>query len=158
MPLEELIQLPFPDVLYKLVVPFLFVFLLLYGSLRLIKIFSNNINIIISLALAVLIANNPIFIWLSELAVYFGATTVIAAFSMLFVIGIIMFSIRKGRDWRDEWAKLEDLEKKRAKLLEKLEKADRTGKTHESASYHKQIDKMDDDIKHLRRSIELKRT
>ena len=143
MPLEELLQLPFPDMFYQLILPFLFIFTLLYASLRTAKVFNNVITFVLSIIFTALIVNSPLFPWLGSMLLYFGASIAVGAFVVLFVVGVIFLGLKKERQWQDEFRQLKRLENRRAKLLLKVGK---TKNSRKVLSLRRQIDAIEDDI------------
>lgn len=126
--INVLTQSNFPSLLYNFLLPFVFVFLILYSVIRLLRIFNNKISGIISLVITLFFANTEAFVAFTTAMSQFTGGFAVAIFFALFLFGIVSYAIGRGKQWEQEFGTAEDkvknLNKKIAKLQEKLDQAD----------------------------------
>mgnify|MGYP001619043245 CR=1 FL=1 len=123
MAIQELLQLSPHDLLYQFYLPFILVLVLIYASLRLTRIFNNMVTWVITFVATILVADSPWFPLIGQYVAYFGATIVIAAFAVLFVLGIFLTGLRRQDEWTGNVRKIDRLHKEIAKLLQRQERA-----------------------------------
>ncbi len=147
------------DLLYELApwelintffIPFVVIFVMLWGILTAMGIFKNKkINIVISLAMVLFLASTDIFPMVSQWMIQLGSMTAVAAFLLLFVGGVILWTINRGRDIYFETGskgrRLKRLMERRDKEFEKLRTE---GNKNKKRALYKNIER-------LRREIEL---
>jgi len=95
------------DLLYELApwelintffIPFVVIFVMLWGILTAMGIFKNRkINIVISLGMVLFLASTDIFPMVSQWMIQLGSLTAVAAFLLLFVGGVIIWGIGRGQ-------------------------------------------------------------
>ena len=147
MAIQELLQLPPHDLIYQFYLPFILVLVLIYASLRQTRIFNNTIIWVITFVATILVADSPWFPIIGQYIAYFGATVVIGAFAVLFILGTFLFGMRREDEWTGNTRNIERLYKQREKLSKKME---RTNDRAEAMRLVEDIRKIDQLIEHLR--------
>jgi hypothetical protein len=124
--------------LYTFFLPFLIVFVIVWGILTGLRVFNRRINLVLAFALTIAAWYGGAFKWLSTYVINLGATVAIAAFVILFIVGAAMWAFGRGKEIYYETAapgkKLEKLYKEREKILEKMRNAN---EKERRALYHK---------------------
>ncbi len=147
MALQDLFQLPLNDLIYQFYLPFILVLVLIYASLRTTRIFSSTVTWVITFVATILVADSPWFPIIGQYIAYFGATVVIGAFAILFILGTLLLGMRRQDEWTGYSRKIESLEKQREKLEKRRA---RTRNMEEGAELSEKIRKIDQLIEHLR--------
>lgn len=115
------------ELVYGFFIPFLLVFVILWGVLSAFRMFDKKINIIIALAISILAAESEYFPIFANYVGQLGGFTALIAFAVLFLFGIGMYSYGRGRRLYSEHAppreKREDRNKELKKLYEDLREA-----------------------------------
>lgn len=95
----ELLQLTPQQLVYELALPFIITLAIFFGILQMVGIFRRNINLVVALGVTILAATTPQFSMVSQWLSHYTAYTVLAAFLIVFVIGIGTWTFRKGREY-----------------------------------------------------------
>jgi len=136
---EDLLALTSHELFSTIFLPFIVVFVIFFGALSALRIFSKKINLVLSLALTVAAGYGGAFAWFSSYIMPFGAYFGVIAFAAVFVIGIAVWAVGRGRDIyyeSDPFKKKEYLNKQIAKHQEKMQKAiDKGDKARAAAEY-----------------------
>lgn len=114
------------QLLHTVFLPFLVIFAIFWGVLSVMKIFGRKINIVLSLALTIIIASTDAFALISTYLAQYTAYTAIAAFTIVFIFGTVMWALRSGREIYYKQVptrELQNIRKKIAKLRDKYHKA-----------------------------------
>jgi len=100
MPLfdELFASLPMQEIIYNYFLPFIIMFAVFYGVMSLLGIFSNKIKIILSAAFGVIIFQTPIYPILVIYITNLGGVLAVGAFILIFVVGIMIASFKRGAD------------------------------------------------------------
>jgi len=144
----EMFQLSPQELIFKLFLPFIITLVIFFAVLQMVGLFSRKINLIISLAVTIMIATTPLFATIATWISQFGAFTALIAFVAVFVIGIGAWAFRRSREYiagaLEADIELKKLYKKRAKLLEKLE---RTSSDRTRAAIYDELENTDRKIR-----------
>ncbi len=116
---EELTSLSLNELLYTVFLPFIVVFAIFFGALSAVRIFNKKINLVLSFALTLAGAYGGLFTWFAVYLLPLGAYMGVIAFAAVFFIGIIIWSVGRGKDIYYEAAPEKALEKVN-KDIEKL--------------------------------------
>ena len=143
--LEDLLASGAPELIYNFFLPFIFIFALLFGALEVIHIFGKKINLILALIFTFSTMATPVFGWFATILLVYGAVAVFGVFIGLFVVGSLLFGLRKGKDIYLESGgkqrRIEHLRKKRGELWEKMQREGREGRRRQLYEQIKNLDK-----------------
>ena len=138
------------EMLYGFALPFIIVLVIFFAVLQMIRVFSRKINLIISLIVTILAATTPIFSTIATWLGHYTAYTALAAFVVVFAIGIGAWVFRRGREYTGGLtsadSELKRLYKRRAKLFEEIE---RMPDDSRRASKYDELEHLDKRIRHL---------
>jgi len=156
MELIDLLNLPLEELVRAFLLPFLILFAVMWGILSAVGIFNRKINIVLSFGLSLLATFTPQFGLFATYLSQFGGQFAIAAFFIVFVIGVAMWGFGRGRDiYREQTGgstkELEKLQKQREKYLKKARDAEDSGDKAKARAYMKMVYEMDEKIE-LKRS------
>ena len=146
----ELAQLEPYQLVYEFFLPFILTLILLFFGLQMIRIFSRKTNLILSLILTIMVAASPLFATIASLLSQIGAFAAVGVFVVVFIVGALSWGVRKGRESIEGMtsadAELNRLYKRRAKLIEEIE---RTSSDSKRASKYDELEHLDKRIRHL---------
>jgi uncharacterized membrane protein len=112
--------------------------------------FRRKINLIISLIITILAATTPVFSTIATWIGQYSAYTALAAFFIVFVIGIGAWTFRRSREYvgglTSDDAELKRLYKRRTKLLEEI---DRSDSDNARATKYDELEHIDKRIRYL---------
>jgi len=120
--LEDLLTLTTHELFSGVFLPFIIIFAIFFGALSALRIFSRKINIVLSLALTVAAGYGGVFTWFSSFIMPFGAYFGVIAFVIVFIVGIAMWGLGRGKEIYYENLAPEEKLKKIDKDIAKLEK------------------------------------
>jgi len=129
MAIIELIETLAPwELINTFIIPFIVMFAILWGTLAAMKIFKDKkINAVIALGIVLFLASTDLFLMISQWMIQLGSFVAVGAFLLVFVGGVIMWVIGRGRGiyWEGltEQQRLRRKEEERAKLYVKLNRA-----------------------------------
>lgn len=110
------------QLIWEFMLPFLIIFAILWGVLSMLRIFSRQVNLVLSIALTLMVSASPLFTVFANYVSQFGAFTAILAFLAVFVFGAVMWAIGSGKRAYHATAGSAAKVKKLQKDLEKAEK------------------------------------
>ncbi len=153
----ELFSLTPNELFFELFLPFALTLVIFFAVLQMVRLFNRRINLIISTIVTIMIATTPLFaqmaVWISQ----FGSYTAMIAFIGLFVLGIGAWVFRKGGEYVGDAIEaemnLKKLYKKRAKLLDEIE---RTSSDTKRAAKYDQLEDYDKAIRTNRTRVKHK--
>jgi hypothetical protein len=150
MSLFDLMTMPVEEMFQGFFLPFLVIFVITWGILSSLRVFSKRINMVLALALALLASATPQFTMFASYIAQMGANVSIIAFALVFGFGVLMWTFGSGRDIYYEFVapskKIEKLMKEERKLLKKAKEAKRAGNSRKAADLMKRAHKIRDDI------------
>lgn len=120
MALENFLTAPVQELVYQLFLPFLILFVILWGVLSSLNVFGKKINLVLALGLCTIIVPTEAFAIFARYLTALSGYAAVGAFAVLFIFGITVWSIGKGRDIYH--GALEPTRKER-RINEKLEKS-----------------------------------
>lgn len=140
MALEELIPQTLDGLIYEFLLPFVIVFAIFWGILSGLRVFARRINLVLSLALTAVAWYGGVFVWLSGYILQLGAYVGVAAFVLVFIVGIAMWVLGRGKEMY--YGSMAPEEKVR-KISEKIEKLyDKLDKTSDESKRRAIIDSI----------------
>lgn len=149
----EMFKLTPQELIFKLFLPFILTLIILFAVLQMVGVFKRRINLVISLIATIMIATTPLFAKMATWISQFGAYTALIAFIAVFVIGVGAWAFRRSSEYIggaiEADIDLKKLYKKRAKLLEEIE---RTSSDRERAAKYDELEHIDRIIR--RRELE----
>jgi uncharacterized membrane protein len=95
---ELLYELAPWDLINTLFIPFIVIFVILWGILTAMGFFNKKVNAVISFGLVLFLASTDLFPMLSQWMIQLGSMTAVVAFLLIFVGGVVIWSINRGRD------------------------------------------------------------
>jgi len=122
MAFENIFTLSIQDLIYTVILPFVITFAVLWGVLEAIKLFNRKVNIVLALAITFVAAYGGLFTLLSTYFLQFGALFGVAAFVIVFVVGVIAWAFGRGKEFRYEFLRPEEKSQKLGERIEKLYK------------------------------------
>jgi len=152
--LEDLLATTPNELLYTMFLPFIIVFAIFFGVLSSLRFFSKKINLVLSLALTVTAAYGGLFTWVATYLMPFGAYFGVAAFAIVFFVGIAIWGLGRGKDIYYESVggekKLEEINKKIEKLYEKYRNESNPEKKR---ALYNTIMELEREREHIRRDM-----
>ncbi len=146
----ELGQLTPQELIFQLFLPFIITLIIFFAVLQMVGFFSKKINLILSIGITIAVASTPLFSTIATWIGQYSAYTALAAFFIVFVLGIGTWSFRRGREYlggmTSEDADLKKLYKRRTKLIEEI---DRTDSDNKRAALYDELEHIDKRIKYL---------
>ena len=142
--------------LTTVLLPFLLIFVILWGALNTFKLFDKKVNIVISLVITIFAAFTDAWgIIATQLAAYTGMFVYVMFFAV-FIIGTILWAIGRTRSTYEthvtrgySYKNLKELDKQLAKVAKKIQDARYDGDTAKEAVLSKtysELDKKKDEI------------
>lgn len=157
--------------LTTVLLPFMLIFVVLWGVLNMIKIFGNDptskkINLVISLVITIFAAFTDAWgIIATQLAAFSGQFAVVMFF-VVFIIGVIMWAVGRSRGIYGEhvypynqkdFRNVKEIDKQLAKILKKLEEAKFRGDTAKIQVLGETYKKLKEQKDHMLDTMEFKR-
>lgn len=126
MVLEEYLPVSIYELFPNIVLPFILTFTIFFAILTLIKLFPKKINLVLSLSFTFFAWYGGLFGWMTTWLAKSIASFAIAIFAVVFILGALAwgFGATKKSFYKSfPEKKLENLYKRREKLLKELKKA-----------------------------------
>lgn len=117
--IEELFQISETQSLLQVFCTFILIVAIFWGVLSALALFNKRTNLVLSIGIALLLSTTNLFMILQKY-LFLSTMFAISAFFMIFIAGIIIFSVRRGKEIT--FKSLEGLYKRREKLLNEREK------------------------------------
>ncbi|MBS3055711.1 MAG: hypothetical protein J4452_04470 [Candidatus Aenigmarchaeota archaeon] len=157
MALEDLISQMFSDpqnsILFAYFIPFLFIMVLFFGGLELIRAFRKRTNTILATLFALIAF--PTYPWFSAILIPLGSYAAIVLFIVFFGVFAVRYAFSRGRDiWFETMTdtnKLRKLEERLQKEYKRLNQAYERGQDSKAISINQHIELMKSQIEALRR-------
>lgn len=142
------------SLLTNVLLPFLLIFVVLWGILNVIKIFGSEgrkINIVVALVITIFAAFTDVWgLIVTQLAAFTGIFTYVV-FIGVFILGVIFWAIGRGREGYSvakgglsRYDTIKDIDKRLGKLYKKMEEERYKGNADMAASLGKEIEKLED--------------
>lgn len=155
--------------LMGVLLPFLLIFVVMWGMLNVVKIFgegpvAKKVNIILSLCIAILAGISPAWSVITGMASFLGQFSWVA-FVIVFVIGTILWMAGRTRGvYRDNWSagsaknfnNLKDLDNQIAKVLNKMQEAEYKGDMGKMSALTDTLRELNERKKNLHKAADLK--
>jgi len=143
---------------YYFFLPFIFIFAIFYGILSIAKVFSKRVNLIISILISLSLAPTEFYPFLTNYLLRLGAWVTIIAFGILFIVGVSLVTVRKGKEiYRktlNPSERLKQIEKEIKKVDEKIWKARQRGNVKEEEKNWLERERLERERLLLMREIE----
>ncbi len=138
------------ELFFGFFLPFIITLIIFFSVLQMVGAFRRKINLIVSLIITILASTTPVFSTIATWIGRYSAYTALAAFFIVFVIGIGAWTFRRSREYvgglTSEDSELKRLYKRRSKLLEEI---DRTGSDSRRAVLYDELEHIDKRIRYL---------
>lgn len=122
--------------------PFILTFAIFWGLLEVLRIFNRRINLVLAFGITIAAAYGGLFSFLSEVLLQLGAMAGIVAFTLVFIVGVVMWALGRGGDIISPGRKARKLREKIEKLYEK---ASRTNNSAKRSAYIKEARRLEDE-------------
>lgn len=149
---ELLTELAPWELINTLFIPFIVIFVILWGILSAIGFFKKNrkINGVIALGITLFLASTDLFPMLSQWMIQLGSMTAVVVFLLIFVGGVIIWGVNRGRDiYFDTSSKGNRLKKLQKELSKEMEKYRKEGNAKKRKNIWKRIDRLEREIKQI---------
>jgi len=158
---DELIAQMFADpqnsILFIYFIPFLFIMVLFFGLLEVVRAFRKRTNILISMLFALVAF--PVYPWFSSILIPLGSYSAIVIFILFFGVFVVRYAFSRGRDiWFETMTdskRLRKLEERLQKEYKRLQQAHERGQEGKAIAINENINLMKSQIEMLRRKIML---
>jgi hypothetical protein len=155
----ELTSLTIPQLFFEFFLPFALTLVIIYAVLQMTRLFKSKINLMISLIVSIMVATTPLFGTMASMISRWGSYTALIAFIAVFIIGIGAWAFRRGSEYLggaiEAERDLRRLYKRRAKLLNEIERTSddnkRAAKYDEAEDIDKRIRRRTMEVRHHRR-------
>jgi len=118
-------MLEIEDLVFGFAVPFLILFVILWGILSALGVFDKKINLVLSVALSLIAATTEAFAIFTGYITQVAGYTAVGAFAALFIVGVAVWSISRGKGIYEEVGVTKSPSRGEKKILYKLEKVDK---------------------------------
>lgn len=98
MDLIELMSLPLEQVIRTFLLPFLILFAIVFAILTTLNIFKRKINIVVALGLTILASSTEQFTLFTLYLTQLGGQFALTAFFIVFILGVSMWALGRGRE------------------------------------------------------------
>jgi predicted PurR-regulated permease PerM len=157
MALEDVIAQLFSDpqnnIIFMYFLPFLFLTVLFFGGLELIRAFRKRTNTLLAMLFALMAF--PTYTWFSLILIPLGSYAAIILFITFFGVFTVRYAFSRGRDiWFETMTdanKLRKLEERLQKEYKRLNKAYDRGQDGKAIAINQNIKVMESQIEALRR-------
>ncbi len=147
MALEEFFTLSAQEMMYQLLLPFLIIFVILWGILSKLNLFERKVNLVLSLSLSIIATSTEAFAMLSNYMTEISGYTVLIAFTALFIFGVATWSLRTGGEIYGIHEPISRREKRILKEMEKVNKKLKKAKGAKKDRLLKEIKILEDELK-----------
>ena len=138
MVFEELFTAPVETLFQNYFLPFILIFAIFWGVLEAIDKFSRKVNLVLALALTLTAVYGGALTWFSTYIIPLSSYAAVIAFALVFIIGVGIWAISRGRDiYYTEMPgkRAEKINKELAKLYKKYREAKDRGDEGKAKSY-----------------------
>ena len=102
--------------------PFILTFAIFWGLLEALRVFNRRINLILALGITIAAAYGGLFGWLSSYLLTLGAFTGLAAFVIIFILGVIVWAFGRGEAIFFSGRRAMNIRKEIEKLYNKMDR------------------------------------
>ena len=115
------------ELFFGFTLPFLITLIIFFSILQLVGVFRRKTNLIVSLIITILASTTPVFATIATWIGQYSGYTALAAFFIVFVVGIGAWVFRRSREYvtgeKEEHRDIRRLDKQIAKLEKKIREA-----------------------------------
>jgi len=148
MVLESLLTTPSTELFQSVLLPFIFLFAVFFGTLSMINRFHNKINIVLAIAFALFALESPLFVIVKEFFITYSTYAVIIIFFVVFVAGAVNWGYGRITDTYYENVspsqRIRKLNKDLAKEYKELDKV--RGDPEKEATARQHIRRLKDEL------------